>query len=116
MATGTCWAAADVIAREVPCSCSFARSLSSSERKDLGRLALAEQAAKGVEAGNYFAATTAAEVLVDSRHSYSVVVGSIVDREAATKTSIAKVDVDIAVMAAIVAEVIVVVAIGDIVG
>ena len=116
VAAGTCWAAADVIARVVPCSCSFARSLSSSERKDLGRLALAEQAAKGVEAGNYFAATTAAEVLVDSRHSYSVVVGSIVDREAAAKIGIAEVDVDTAMTAAIAAVVIAVVAVGDIVG
>ena len=32
----TCWVAADVIAREGPYSCSFARSLIPSERKDLG--------------------------------------------------------------------------------
>ena len=31
----TCWVAANVIVREEPYSCSFARSLSSSERKDL---------------------------------------------------------------------------------
>ena len=112
---GTCWAATDVVAREVPCSCSFARSPSSSERKDLGRLVLPEQAAMGVEAGNYFATTTA-EVRAESRHSYSVVAGSIVGMEAAVKISIAEVDVDTAVMADVVEEVIAVVAIGDIVG
>ena len=83
----------------MPYSCSFAKSPCSSVRKDLSHLAGAQQAAKGVEAGNYFVAATA-EGQVDSRHSYSVA-GSIVDREAAVKTGIAKVDITDTVAAAI---------------
>ena len=100
----TCWAAADVITRVAPYSCSFARSLSSGERKDLGHQAGAQQATKGVEAGNYLIATTD-EAQADSRHSYSVA-SSIVDKEAVAKTDIAVVDVDTAMKVAIVALVI----------